>query len=140
MRGLTRAQLPLVVVLLLTAADCLSLAKGPSRRSPQPRLAKNAKKPKVFNLVCAGCGVECSGETSFIDHIHPKPKPKPTPKPKPKPKPTRRDLLHRPHQRRGAPEAVRRAGPRRAAAQLRRRDTAPGPGAEQGVRHLPQLR
>ena len=70
MRGLTRAQLPLVVVLLLTAADCLSLAKGPSRRSPQPRLAKNAKKPKVFNLVCAGCGVECSGETSFIDHIN----------------------------------------------------------------------
>ena len=94
MRGLTRAQLPLVVVLLLTAADCLSLAKGPSRRSPQPRLAKNAKKPKVFNLVCAGCGVECSGETCFIDHIHPKPKPtpkpkpKPTPKPKPKPEPT----------------------------------------------------
>eukprot|EP00964_Phaeocystis_antarctica_P111037 scaffold75361_cov55-Phaeocystis_antarctica.AAC.3 len=82
-----RAQLPLLVVLLLTAADCLSLAKGPSRRSPQPRLAKNAKKPKVFNLVCAGCGVECSGETCFIDHIHPKPKPKPTPTPTPKPKP-----------------------------------------------------
>ena len=93
MRVLTRALPPLLVVLLLTAADSLSLAKGPSRRSPQPRLAKNAKKPKVFNLVCAGCGVECSGETSFIDHIQPKPTPKPTPtptptpKPKPKPKP-----------------------------------------------------
>ena len=72
MPGLTRARLALLVVLLLTAADCLSLAKGPSRRSPQPRLAKGAKpkKPKAFNLVCAGCSVECSGETSFIDHIN----------------------------------------------------------------------
>lgn len=72
MRGVRRAQLPLLVVLLLTAADCLSLPKGPSRRSPQPKLAKGAKpkKPKVFNLVCAGCNVECSGETSFVDHIN----------------------------------------------------------------------
>lgn len=72
MPGPRLARLALLVVLLPTAADCLSLAKGPSRRSPQPRLAKGAKpkKPKAFNLVCAGCSVECSGETSFIDHIN----------------------------------------------------------------------
>ena len=67
------ALVPLLTVLLLSTVDCLSLAKGPSRRSPQPKPAKSAKpkapKPAAI-LVCAGCGVECSGEISFIDHIN----------------------------------------------------------------------
>ena len=61
-------------LLLLTAADCLSrTGSSPVRRRTRPRRAGSSP-PKLPStslfLKCAGCGVETSGEVSFIDHIN----------------------------------------------------------------------
>ena len=63
------------IVVVLVAAQLVAHASGSRNvrtfRPRRPRRSAAAPLPPTSKaLVCAGCGVECSSEVSFIDHIN----------------------------------------------------------------------